>query len=49
LEAIELTQQEIDASQLISGACRSPELAEMILKAVLTGKRLAKLKAIERK
>jgi len=49
LEAVELTQQEIDATQRISGACRSPELAEMIRKAVLTGKRLAKLKALERK
>jgi hypothetical protein len=49
LEGIELTKPEIDDVQQIGAACRSPELAELIEKAVLTGKRLAKLKGLERK
>jgi hypothetical protein len=42
LETIELTRGEIDSAQQISGASRSPELAELIEKALLTAKRLDK-------
>ncbi len=46
LEAIELTRPEIDGARRIAAASRSPELASLIEKAVLTGKRLGKLRGM---
>ena len=42
VEAIQLTPREADIARAISGTSRSPELAELIEKAILTGKRLDK-------
>ncbi|MCX8053595.1 MAG: DUF721 domain-containing protein [Armatimonadetes bacterium] len=47
LEAVELTEDEINTARRIASALRSPELARLIEKAVLTGKRLEKSRSMQ--
>ena len=45
VEAVRLTEPEVQKAKQISQACGSAELAGLVEKAVLTGKRLAKLRS----